>query len=60
MKQEKESFDHMIDRCAWEIVQGLISGRGVRSTAVDIFNIVLGWQREHGKLRNPAKRLKHL
>jgi hypothetical protein len=46
---DKESWDDMITRCAWEIVHGLTHGRDARSVAVSIVNIVLGWQKENQK-----------
>jgi len=51
-KVEKESWDSMISRCAWLVTENLVMGRcGIRSSMVEVFNVMLGWFKEHGRIK---------
>jgi hypothetical protein len=58
MKKEKESFDDMLSRATWWVIQGIVKGEGIRSVVFGVYSIMLGWQKEHGIVVEPGKRRK--
>jgi hypothetical protein len=58
MKQEKESFDDMLSRATWHVIQGIVKGEGIRGVVFGVYNIMLGWQKEHNMIVEPKKRKK--
>jgi hypothetical protein len=45
-KPKLESYDAMLARCAWEIMDGIVHGRQVLTVASRVADIVWFWQRD--------------